>query len=119
MSKIINFKNGRLRVIKIPETVVFNDNNVEDVDGKEIILNYPYDLSKGRIIAGTGTIDINGNVGSISGIKYKIKGAKNSDIFFVPIDNYEEAKEVVNKNKYNMILVPVKNFKDAVTYLNK
>ena len=78
-----------------------------------------YDLSKGRIIAGTGTIDINGNVGSISGIKYKIKGAKNSDIFFVPIDNYEDAKEVVNKNKYNMILVPVKNFKDAVTYLNK
>lgn len=49
MSKIINFKNGRLRVIKIPETVVFNDNNVEDVDGKEIILNYPYDLSKGNL----------------------------------------------------------------------
>lgn len=54
MSKIINFKNGRLRVIKIPETVFFNGNNVEDVDGKEIILNYPYDLSKGNLQQANG-----------------------------------------------------------------
>lgn len=54
MSKIINFKDGRLRIIKIPETVVFNGNNVEDVDGKEIILNYPYDLSKGNLQQANG-----------------------------------------------------------------
>ena len=34
------------------------------------------DLTKGYTIAGTGTLDINGDVGSISGIKYKLKSAE-------------------------------------------
>ena len=52
------------------------------------------DIIKGRDIAGTGTIDSDGNVGKIDGIKYKIIGAyKNKmDIVLVPKDNYEEAK---------------------------
>jgi len=44
------------------------------------------DLTKGLKIVGTGTIDIEGNVGEIGGVKYKLKGAINNkaDIFFVP-----------------------------------
>ena len=44
------------------------------------------DLTDGRKIVGTGTIDSNGNVGEIGGVKYKIMGAvKNkADVFFVP-----------------------------------
>ena len=51
------------------------------------------DLLKGRNIAGTGTIDINGNIGEIDGIKYKIAGAvKNKiDVILVSPYNHEEA----------------------------
>ena len=51
------------------------------------------DITKGKVIAGTGTIDSLGNVGIIGGVKYKLSGAvKNkADIMLVPKDNYEEA----------------------------
>ena len=35
------------------------------------------DLTKGRLIVGTGTIDENGKVGEIDGVKYKLKSAVN------------------------------------------
>lgn len=77
------------------------------------------DLLKGRNIAGTGTIDMNGNVGRIDGIKYKIMGAyKNKmDIVLVPKDNYEEAKQVIEDNNYNIELYQVETIKDAINYL--
>lgn len=76
-------------------------------------------LSKGRIVAGTGTIDDKGNIGEIGGVKYKIKGAvkDKADIFFVPSNNYKEAKKLVDKNKYNIKLVKVDTLKEAVNYL--
>ena len=56
------------------------------------------DITKGKTVVGTGTIDIDGNVGAIGGVKYKLIGAvKNkADVFLVPKDNYEEAIEVKN-----------------------
>lgn len=77
------------------------------------------DLARNRVIAGTGTIDIYGNVGEIGGIKYKIKGAvKNDvDIFFVPKDNYKEAIKIVKKNNYKLKLVKINNIKEAINYL--
>lgn len=79
------------------------------------------DLLKGRKIAGTGTIDIDGNVGEIDGIKYKIAGAvKNKmDIILVSPYNYEEAKKVIDENNYDIKLVKVSTFKEAVEYLTK
>lgn len=79
------------------------------------------DLLRGRNVAGTGTIDINGNVGEIDGIKYKIAGAvKNKmDVVLVASGNYEEAKKVVKENNYDIELVEIKTFKDAVDYLIK
>ena len=79
------------------------------------------DLLKGRNIAGTGTIDVDGNVGEIDGIKYKIMGAykNNMDIVLVPSANYKEALEVVKKKKYDMEVVEVKTFNDAIEYLSK
>lgn len=78
------------------------------------------DLLKGRNIAGTGTIDIDGNVGEIDGIKYKIMGAhkNNMDVVLVPSANYKEALEVVKKKKYDMEVVEVKTFNDAIEYLS-
>ena len=79
------------------------------------------DLLKGRNIAGTGTIDIEGNVGEIDGIKYKIAGAvrKKMDVILVSPYNYEEAKKVVKENNYNIKIVKVNTFKEAVEYLTK
>ena len=79
------------------------------------------DLLKGRNIAGTGTIDMEGNVGEIAGIKYKIIGAaKNKiDIVLVPSANYEEALKIKKEKKYSLEIVEIKTFQDAVEYLQK
>ena len=77
------------------------------------------DLTKGLKIVGTGTIDENGNVGVIGGISHKIKAAvkENADIFFVPSENYEEAKETVVEDNLDIELVEVKHIDDAINYL--
>ena len=53
----------------------------------------PEDLTGGRIIAGTGTIDDEGRVGPIGGIPQKLIGAKRAKAthFLVPADNCAEA----------------------------
>lgn len=78
------------------------------------------DLTDGKTIVGTGTIDINGNVGEISGIKYKLIGAvnKGADVFLVPVgENYEEAKKLKEERNYDIELVPVATFEEALKYL--
>ena len=53
----------------------------------------PEDLTGGKIIAGTGTIDDEGRVGPIGGIPQKLVGAKEAGAvaFLVPADNCAEA----------------------------
>ena len=78
------------------------------------------DITQGRKIVGTGTIDVNGNVGSIGGVEYKIKGAvkEKADIFLVPAgENYEEAQKVIKENNYKIKLIPVTTFNDALEKL--
>lgn len=79
------------------------------------------DLSKGYRVAGTGTIDKNGTVGPIGGVKHKIVAAdrKKTDIFFVPRKNYDEAKKRADRIKTEMELIPVDDLQDAVDYLEK
>jgi len=93
-------------------------------------------LRQGRKIAGTGTVDSNGDVGEIGGIDKKIIAAKRAGatVFFAPYvkptklllkyeehhqTNYQLAKSTAKKYAPNMKVVPVKNFKDAVNYLEK
>ena len=78
------------------------------------------DITKGKIIVGTGTIDEYGNVGSVGGIEYKLKGAvkNNADIFLVPSgENYQEALKVKKENKYKIKIKGVKTFDEALEYL--
>lgn len=77
------------------------------------------DLIKGRNIAGTGTINLDGTVGEIDGVKYKIMGAHNNnmDIVFVPSANYEAAINVKNKYNYNMEIIKVDTFNEVLEYL--
>jgi PDZ domain-containing protein len=53
----------------------------------------PEDLTGGRFIAGTGTIDSAGKVGPIGGIQLKMIGAKDkgATVFLVPKDNCADA----------------------------
>lgn len=77
------------------------------------------DLLKGRDIAGTGTIDMAGNVGEIAGIKYKIMGAVRNgmDVILVPSANYEEAMKTKKDNNYDIEIVKIEKFSDAIEYL--
>lgn len=78
------------------------------------------DITKGLNIGGTGTIDINGNVGEIDGVKYKIMGAvkNNLDVVFVPSANYKEAINTKNKYNYDIEIISVDKFSDVIEYLN-
>ncbi|MCL5773192.1 MAG: hypothetical protein M1536_02275 [Firmicutes bacterium] len=73
------------------------------------------DLAKGYAVAGTGTIDEDGNVGPIEGAKFKIIAAERAGakIFLVPQENYEEAKSAGTSLK----ILPVKTLHDAVNAL--
>ena len=77
------------------------------------------DITKGKTVVGTGTIDIDGNVGAIGGVKYKLIGAvKNkADVFLVPKDNYEEAIEVKNEKGYEITILAVDTLSDAIESL--
>jgi PDZ domain-containing protein len=51
------------------------------------------DLTGGALVAGTGTIDVEGEVGPIGGIPLKMVAAREigADLFLVPQGNCEEA----------------------------
>ncbi len=77
------------------------------------------DITKGKKIAGTGTIDEFGNVGEIGGIKYKILGAirNDIDIFLCPEENYEEAKQILEKENKTLKIIKVSTLEEAVKKL--
>ena len=77
------------------------------------------DITKGLKISGTGTIDKDGNIGEIGGVKFKLKGAvkAKSNIFFVPSNNYKEAISYKKKKHYNIEIVKVNTINDAINYL--
>lgn len=87
----------------------------------------PEDLTHGYKIAGTGTIDENGNVGQIGGARLKVKAAykAGATIFFVPKDVHQEdinQKEAIQSNEdldNPLTIVPVLNVSDAVNYLKR
>ena len=79
------------------------------------------DITKGRNIVGTGTIDSLGNVGEIGGVKYKLLGAEkaHADIFLCPVENYEEALQVKEDNHLDLELISVGTLKEAIAALEK
>jgi PDZ domain-containing protein len=73
-------------------------------------------LTGGRIVAGTGTIDANGNVGAIGGIQMKTIGARDAGatVFLAPASNCAEAKA---NQPAGLELVKVNTLDDAVNAL--
>ena len=79
------------------------------------------DITKGKKISGTGTIEMDGTVGEIAGIKYKILGAvkDKADVFIVPTNNYEEAEKLVNDRKLKIKLIKAETFEQVLEELSK
>lgn len=78
------------------------------------------DLTKGLKIAGTGTIEEDGTIGAIGGVKYKLMGAvKNkADVFLVPMDkNYEECVKLQKEKKYKIEIIGVSTIQEAIEKL--
>lgn len=75
----------------------------------------PGDLAGGRVVAGTGQIDLEGTVHPISGIAQKIQAAEgaDADVFLVPRGNLAEARAVGG----DLPIVAVATFEDALDYL--
>ena len=78
------------------------------------------DITKGKKISGTGTIDSQGNIGEIGGVKYKLIGAvkKKSDIFICPKENYKEALKIAKKNNYNIKIITGDTLEEIIKKLD-
>lgn len=94
------------------------------------------DFDSERIVAGTGTIAENGDVGRIGGIDKKVVAAheEGAEVFFAPNDeipseiledypdlksNYETARETAEDIGTDMEIVPVEHISDAIDFLEK
>jgi PDZ domain-containing secreted protein len=99
------------------------DFTLEDVGGPSAGLMFavgivaklsPQDLTAGHHIAGTGTIDPDGTVGPIGGIRQKLAGARNAGatLFLMPKDHCAEAAGHIPDG---LTVVPVTTLTEAVT----
>lgn len=79
------------------------------------------DITKGKIISGTGTLDETGKIGEIGGVKYKLIGAvkAKSDIFICPKENYEEALKVAKENNYKIKIITGDTIEEVINILKK
>jgi Lon-like protease len=78
----------------------------------------PGDLTAGARVAGTGTIDLEGNVGPIGGIRDKAIAAQRAeaDLLLVPADNMAELEGL---DVGGMRLVAVETFDEAIEVLRE
>lgn len=78
-----------------------------------------FDLTKGDIISGTGSIDDKGVVGSIDGVKYKLAGAvkRHAKVFIVPTDNYQEALYEKEKHNYDIEIIEADTLHNVIEKL--
>ncbi len=74
------------------------------------------DLTSGRVIAGTGTIDAQGNVGPVGGVEQKMEGALDAgaQIFLASPDEVEQARAAAGDR---LQIVEVATLQDAIAAL--
>ena len=80
------------------------------------------DITKGKIIAGTGTIEEDGSIGQIGGIEHKVYGAERAkaDVFLSPGgDNYKDAKKYIKEKHLKIKLIKVNTIQDAIKKLEE
>ena len=74
------------------------------------------ELTKGHVIAGTGTIKVDGTVGSIGGIRQKVVSAEAAGAthILVPEGNYQKA---LTAERTSIEIVPIGTVYDAIDFL--
>ena len=121
LSDYINYESGD---IKLDDDDTLNKINI---NGSSVGLTYAtyyylklnnYELKEP--VAMTGTIDSDGEVGPIEGIREKIIGANkaHAKYVFVPEQNYADAMATKKEFGYKLDIYPVKSLADTVNYLN-
>ena len=78
----------------------------------------PEDITNSMIVAGTGTIEIDGSVGPVGGIKQKIIAAKKAgaELILVPVANFEEARPFETDKT---AIVAVDSFDEALSVISQ
>ena len=78
----------------------------------------PNDITNSLIVAGTGTIEIDGSVGPVGGIRQKVIAAKRagSELILVPTANYEEASPFSTDET---AIVAVDSFEEALKVISE
>lgn len=113
-------------VVEAPWAPFSIDFNLENVGGPSAGLMFSLavvdklttgDLNGSKFVAGTGTIDLEGNVGAISGISHKMLAAQEAGatVFLVPADNCDAA---VAAHQDGLELVRVETLTEAVDALH-
>lgn len=76
----------------------------------------PESLAGGAVVSGTGTVDLDGNVGSIGGVRQKVVAseAAGAEYMLVPEGNYEAARTAPRQD---LELVPVSTVDEALDFL--
>lgn len=102
--------------------------NAGDIEGPSAGLSWalaivnllgPTDLTRGRIIADTGTIDASGAVGDIGGIAQKVYGAEaeHATIFVCPKDQAKAAQAAATRSHSPIKVIGVSTLHEAVQAL--
>ncbi|MGW4021246.1 YlbL family protein [Streptomyces sp. NPDC005009] len=79
------------------------------------------DLTGGRVIAGTGTIDADGTVGAVGGVPLKTQAAERdgATVFLVPKDECSDAQAELPEGLRLIPVTTLKSAVDALTALEK
>ena len=78
----------------------------------------PEDITNSLVVAGTGTIEIDGSVGPVGGIKQKVIAAKRAgaELILVPTANFEEALPMATESTD---IVPIDSFEEALKVISE
>lgn len=76
----------------------------------------PEDLTKGHVIAGTGTIRFDESIGAIGGVRQKVHAARaiGAEVVLVPAANYQDALTAAGDD---IQIVSVETLQDALDFL--
>jgi PDZ domain-containing protein len=76
----------------------------------------PGDLTAGHVVAGTGTVDVEGGVGNVGGVRQKVVAAEaaGAEYILIPQGNYEEA---LTLGPRLVQLIPVSTIDQALDFL--
>lgn len=76
------------------------------------------DLTRGRVVAGTGTLDPKGEVGPVKGVELKVEAARRAgaQVFLCPAENYPE---LASRTNLGVEVIPVASVEEALEKLRQ